>query len=508
MIEHGYGFPKDPVLQPLDSIECRDAILRHDSKGNPIRAEWLNTEFIVGNPPFLGTKRMRAALGDQYVDQLFTAWDGRVSRSADLATYWHEKAREMIAQRRTKRVGLLATNSIRGGANRTTLDHVKESGDLFMAWSDEPWVVEGAAVRVSIVGQDDGSEAERTLDGEPVGAINSNLTTGVDLTKASVLKENQGVSFMGDTPVGRFDIPGAFAREMLLLPSNVNGRVNDDVVLPWMNGLDITRRPRDMFIIDFGTGMSEAEAADYEAPFAHVAEHVRPQREKVREARTRERWWLHQRPRPQMRAALAPLPRFIATPTLSKHRLFVWLSAPTLPDHQLIAIARDDDYAFGVLHSTAHEWWSLRMGTSLEDRPRYTPTTTFETFPFPWPLDTPEASLTAVQRAQRDAIAAAARDLDAARRHWLNPPDLVREEPDVAPSLPPRLLPVSAEAEAVLKTRTLTNLYNDRPSWLAQRHAALDAAVWSAYGWPSDVGEEEALERLLALNVGRGDLTP
>ena len=148
------------------------------------------------------------------------------------------------------------------------------------------------------------------------------------------------------------------------------------------------------------------------------------------------------------------------------------------------------------------------MGSTLEDRPFYTPTSTFETFPFPWPLDTPEASLTSAQRAQRDAIAAAARDLDAARRHWLNPPELVRAEPDVVPSLPPRLLPVSAEAAAVLKTRTLTNLYNDRPSWLAQRHAALDAAVWSAYGWPSDVGEEEALERLLALNVGRGDLTP
>ena len=79
-----------------------------------------------------------------------------------------------------------------------------------------------------------------------------------------------------------------------------------------------------------------------------------------------------------MRNALAPLQRFIATPTLSKHRLFIWLSAPTLPDHQLVAIAREDDYTFGVLHSRAHELWSLRMGTSLEDRPRYTPTSTLD----------------------------------------------------------------------------------------------------------------------------------
>ena len=135
-----------------------------------------------------------------------------------------------------------------------------------MAWSDEPWVVEGAAVRVSIVGQDDGSEAERTLDGEPVGRINSNLTTGVDLTQAERLAENRGVSFMGDTKGGAFDIPGDVAREMLRRPMNVNGYPNSDVVVPWVNGLDLTRRPRDMFIIDFGTEMTEAEAADYEAP--------------------------------------------------------------------------------------------------------------------------------------------------------------------------------------------------------------------------------------------------
>ena len=155
------------------------------------------------------------------------------------------------------------------------------------------------------------------------------------------------------------------------------------------------------------------------------------------------------------------------------------------------------------MSSRAHEMWSLRMGTSLEDRPRYTPTTTFETFPFPWPLDTPASALTAEQRSQRDAIAAAARELDAARRRWLNPPELVRAEPDVVASLPPRLLPVSDEAAAILKKRTLTNLYNDRPSWLAQRHAALDAAVWASYGWDGG-SEEDVLERLLALNVGRG----
>ncbi len=511
MLDHGYGFPRDPVLQPLDNIELRDAILARDAEGFPIPATWPAAEFVVGNPPFLGTKRVRLSLGDEYVDDMFAAWEGAVARESDLACYWHELARRQIAAGASRRAGLLATNSIRGGANRVTLDHVKASGDIFMAWSDEPWIVDGAAVRVSIVAQDDGSEAERALDGEPVGEINSNLTSGVDVTQARVLPENQGVSFMGDTKGGAFDISGDTAREMLSQPTNVNGRTNAGVVVPWVNGLDVTRRPRDMFIIDFGTGLSESEAAAYETPFEYVAEHVQPTRARNRRKAYRDRWWLHVEPRPAMRNALAPLPRFIGTPTVAKHRLFAWLSAPTLPDHQLIVIAREDDYTFGVLHSRAHELWSLRMGTWLGvgNDPRYTPTTTFETFPFPWPLDTPDEALTAQQRGQRDAIGAAARALDEARRRWLNPPELVREEPDVLPSLPPRLLPAGEDAERELRRRTLTNLYNARPAWLSHLHSALDSAVFAAYGWPesvspSELGEEELLGRLLAVNLGRG----
>ena len=506
MLDHGSGFARDPVLEPLDNIEHRDAILAYDADGSPVPATWPEAEFVVGNPPFLGTKLMRSSLKDEYVDDLFEAWRGVVARESDLACYWHELARRRIAEGETRRAGLLATNSIRGGANRSTLDRVRESGDIFMAWSDEPWVVEGAAVRVSIVGQDDGSEAERALDGQPVETINSNLTHGVDLTRARGLAENAGVSFMGDTKGGAFDIPGEVAREMLRQPTNVNGRPNADVVVPWVNGMDITRRSRGMFIIDFGADLAEGAAAAYEAPFEHGLEHVQPVRATNRRKAYRERWWLHVEPRPAMRDALAPLSRFIATPTVAKHRLFAWLSAPTLPDHQLIAIASEDDYTFGVLHSRAHELWALRLGTSLEDRPRYTPTSTFETFPFPWPLDTANEALTGEQSAHRDAIGEAARALDEARSHWLNPPELVREEPDVVPSLPPRLLPVDEDAEKRLKKRTLTNLYNERPTWLANLHDALDAAVFAAYGWPEapgDLGEEEMLGRLLALNLER-----
>ena len=507
MIDHGYGFPRDPVLQPLDNIELRDAILARDDEGDPVPATWPEAEFVIGNPPFLGAKLLRRNLGSEYVEAMFDTWGNDVAGMADLCCYWHEMARRQVAAGASRRVGLLATNSIRGGGSRQTLKLIKDSGDIFMAWSDEPWVVEGAAVRVSIVAQDDGAEATRTLDGEAVSVINSGLTTGPDLSTARRLAENASVSYVADVKGGKFDIPGPDARELVLQPSNINGRTNEDVVFPWVNGLDVTRRPRDMFIVDFGV-MPEAEAAAYEAPFAYIEEHVRPARSTVRRKAYRERWWRHVEPQLKMRELAGRLSRFIATPTVSKHRLFVWLSAPTLPDHQLIVVGREDDYTFGVLHSRAHELWSLRMGTSLEDRPRYTPTSTFETFPFPWPLDTPDEALTDEQRAHRDTVAEAARALDETRRRWLNPPELVREEPDVVPSLPPRLLPVDEDAERELRKRTLTKLYNARPAWLAHLHTALDAAVFAAYGWaeagaPEGLGEEELLSRLLALNLGR-----
>ena len=191
---------------------------------------------------------------------------------------------------------------------------------------------------------------------------------------------------------------------------NPDGRSNADVVRPWVNGLDVTRRPRDMWIIDFGTDMPMEEAALYEAPFEYVKEHVMPTRETNRRAAYAERWWLHVEPRSGMRSALDGLERFLATPTVSKHRIFAWLDGATLPDHQLIAFARDDDYFFGVLQSRVHELWARAMGTQLrevESGFRYTPTTTFETFPFPKP---PTATRCAQWRTRRSSSTSFAGD--------------------------------------------------------------------------------------------------
>ena len=322
----------------------------------------------------------------------------------------------------------------------------------------------------SAVGQDDGSEKDRTLNGHAVAEINANLTAGMDITQARVLPENAGLSYMGDTKGGPFDIDDATARRLLAAP-NPDGRSNADVVRPWVNGDDITGRRRGWWIIDFGVSMSVEEAALYEAPFELVRQRVRPHRQDVRRLAYAERWWLHVEPRSGMRVALSGLRGYVVTPRVSKHRVFVWLASDTLPDSRLIVFARDDDYFFGALSSKLHEAWALSTGPRHETRPTYTPTTCFETFPFPRPTDT-----------QREAIAEAARDLDRLRTGWLNPPGL---------------------SDADLAKRTLTNLYNARPTWLAQAHERLDAAVLAAYGWPADIDHEELLAGLLALNLAR-----
>ena len=477
--DNGFGRPSEPVLKPIDTIEQRDAIVAFDEEGQPVEPAWPPADVIMGNPPFLGTKKLRGQLGDAYVEAMFGLYRSRIPNFSDLACYWFERARAAIQAGDTRRAGLLATNSIRGGENRRVLERIKASGDIFMAWSDRDWILDGAAVRVSMVGFDNGQIQERVLDGRAVLRINSDLTAESDLTKARRLTENGKIAFIGDVKVGAFDLEPAVADTMLAATGNPNERPNSDVVRPWINTLDVVRRPRGMWIIDFGVDMTQAQASGYEGPFEYVVEHVYPTRSQNKKPGYARKWWLHAEPCRGMREAIAPLNRFICTPTVAKHRVFVWMTHPTLADHQLVVVARDDDYFFGVLHSRLHELWSLRMGTWLGkgNDPRYTPTTTFETFPFPWPPGQEPAGDSRVE-----AIANVARELVQQRDRWLNP---------------------EGATETELKKRTLTQLYNARPTWLDLAHKQLDAAVLDAYGWSRDVADEELLGWLLALNVER-----
>ena len=200
--------------------------------------------------------------------------------------------------------------------------------------------------------------------------------------------------------------------------------------------------------------------------------------------------------------ALADLSRYIATPQVSKHRLFVWSPPRVCPDKQLVVIARDDDTTFGILHSRFHELWSLRLCTWLGkgNDPRYTPSTIFETFPFPPGMtpDTPAANYANDPYAA--AIADTARRLVELRGRWLNPPEWIEWVDEPVPGYPKRPVPRDEDATKALKKRTLTNLYNARPQWLTDAHATLDAAVASAYGWSANISNDDALRELLRRN--------
>lgn len=520
-----------PIVKDKDArdgsqrIVCADAILRYDDAGKPYEPTWPTVDVIIGNPPFLGGSLLRGELGGKYLEDLWSLYGERIPGASDLVCYWFEKARGKIESQTAKRAGLIATNSIRGGANRTVLDRIKQTGDIFMAWPDQPWVLNGAAVRTSLVGFDDGSQNSRLMGRiqdesvKPyvylswnVTKVNSDLTSAQDLTFAKRIASNRQLSFIGPQKDGPLDIDNALALQMLA-SENPDKSSNHDVLKRYVNGEDITDRSRKKWIIDFD-GRSEDEASQYKLPFEYIESTVKPLRDNNNDVQRRLRWWLLGRSGNDYRDATKNLQRQIMTPRVSKHRVFTWVNMDHFPDSAVVAIARSDDYFFGALHSYAHEIWSLRMGTWLGkgNDPRYTPTTTFETFPFPFP---PNAEPVGDPRIA--AIAAAASALHAERDAWLNPVGL---------------------GEAVLRARTLTKLYNaiyayrvhlaapkgqsaylpsddNDPKKIAPRmvelHAALDRAVLQAYGWAdladqlrTEAGDEELLRRLLALNLARG----
>lgn len=468
---HG-GHWEIPILQSLDNIQNRDALL--DEAG--AEAAWPKAEFIVGNPPFLGDKVMRSQLGDEYTSNLRRVYGDRLPGQSDLVCYWPEKARAAIEQGTTRRAGFVTTNSIRGGKNRTVLDRIKQTGDLFMAWPDLPWEQDGAAVRVSLFGFDDGQESMRTLNDEHVTVINADLTAGMFAGQAQVLTENTNRAFIGVQKGGPLDIPQEVARAWLDFP-NPTGHSNRDVIKPWVNGMDIVRAPRHMWMIDFAE-MTLEEAEHYVAPMEYVRTNVKPLRDKSNRAAHRERWWRPQEVQPRMRKAIHDLPRFIVTPTVSRHRLWTFLEKGVIPDKQLVVVASEQAVDLGILSSSIHTSWSKSQGTwmGVGNDLRYTPSTCFDTFPFPRPTDE-----------QRAEIEKWAKYIVQLREHLL-----------------------TQDAKA-----TLTSIYNQveelrknpdaaHPvATLVTAHNKLDQAVAASYGWQWPLSEDELLARLLALNLER-----
>jgi type II restriction/modification system DNA methylase subunit YeeA len=544
--DNGFDNDRTPVLQNLDGFQNEDALLvpHFRSKAKTLKEaqagehagddalkfyterEWPEADAIVGNPPFLGDKLMRGELGDYYVEQLRQIYGERIPGQSDLCCYWFEKARQQIEAKRCERAGLLATQGIRGGGNREVLKRIKDTGDIFFAESDREWILNGATVHVSMVGFDRGLIKNRILNGKPETVIHANLTATADTTKAVPLANNSGVAFIGTTKGGDFDIAESEALSLLDSGGNPNGKPNSDVLKPILNGKDVLSRKPQRWLID-NADMPLNDACKYDQPHKLVVERVKIERDKNRDKWLRENWWKLQRVRPEMRAALAKVSRFIALPRVAKHRVCVWFQWPVVTDDQTVVFARDDDFFFGVVQSHIHEVWAYAQGTQVREREsgfRYRPTVCFETLPLPRPTPAQEA-----------AIAAAAKELNELRERWLNPPEWTVEKflefpgsmagpwsryieqstirtADSALRTPhsaiglvryPRLEPRDADCAAKLKKRTLTNLYNERPAWLDMAHKKLDQAVAAAYGWPADLTDEQILEKLLALNLER-----
>ena len=545
-INNGYGQEfGEPILEELEgNIVCKDAILppatllsppdsnpprsphRHGGKqtrdetgrGEAVtrpqmeKVDWPKVDVIIGNPPFLGGQVMLGELGDEYLERLRRQYAGRVPAGADLVCYWFENARAQIANGGAKRAGLLATQAIRRGQNRVVLERIKDSGDIFVAWSNRNWSLDGAAVGVSKIGFDDGSQVEKMLDGVKVSNINADLTAMIDFTSVSTLAENKGIVFQGPVKVGGFDIPNEVAQR-LLQARNRSGKSNAEVVKPFRNGNDLAKTLRGYWIIDFRDMVIES-ARQFEAPFAYVEENVKPFRQQNRNRRRREQWWQLGASGRNYRLGIAQVTRQVFTPRVAKHRLFVWANSAVFPDSRIYAYVRDDDYFFGILHSRTHEVWSLKLASRHGDgpdggRPTYNNTTCFETYPFPWSPGREDESHPAHAR-----ISAAAKQLHEERQAWLHPSSASHSASHQD---------IGGTEGGSLKDRTLTNLYNalqvyrgesgmrvkpaagDFAPRLDELHRELDEAACDAYGWDYAIlaDEEAILRALLALNLQR-----
>lgn len=517
MLRHGFAVSKQPILTPLYNVECRDALLNKDGS----ESEWPQADVIVGNPPFLGDRKQRRVLGDNYVANLRSVYNGRVAGKADLVAYWFQKAVERVLSDHSSAFGLVGTKSVAKGASRAPLDRVVSSNchAILDAWTNEKWVIEGADVRVAHVVAGRCSDQELRLNGKKVENINSDLTSGLDVTCVSKLAENEGVAFQGVKLSGPFDISGYQARQLLQTGGNPNKKPNSDVVRRLWDVDDVVGRPSDRWVIDFGVSLSEADAAEYERPFELLHQrwseenHRRKEQGedelRARESRTKASWWLFQRPRPKLREVLYGVSRYVVTPESAEHRIFVWGEAGAIIQGSLFVIACSDDVTFGILHSKVHEIWSTAHGNRLGvgNQRRYNITRTFLTFPFPDGLTPNIAAADRNCESLAQAISESSNKLNGLRQNWLNPPEFVMRRPEVVPGYPDRITPVNEDAAKELTKRTLTNLYNKRPTWLANVHRELDDAVLRAYGWADEPSDDEILKRLFDLNKQRSNVS-
>lgn len=528
---HGHVRPPEPVLRDTGTLECRDAVLDWDERierpekarpdstprvkhpvtgelvpdsdatvayweyTSPRQAEWPEANFIIGNPPYMGRARQREEFGDGYVDALRETYD-EVPKTADYVMYWWYRAAQKVASGETIRAGLITTNSITQSQQREIIEDAADAGaQIVWAVPDHPWVDEegSAQVRVAMTVLEREPLQARVVevdeDGEVVqehrtAALNSDLSAHANVTRAAdePLLANEGLSSNGFNVVGR---------GFVLEPEEAKKFLNDnperaEIIRPYRNGRDLTQYSRGVYIIDFGT-RSEEEAREWPALFDIVRDRVKPKRDTNNRERYRKFWWQFGETRPGMREALDGLPRYIATPYVSKHRFFTFLDSDVAPDDALRVIASSEPFHLGVLSSRIHVVWALAAGGRLGigNDPRYNQTLCFQPFPFPeCPSELEEKISGVAKKIDDHRDGATGREQGVTITRMYNIIEKLRSGED-------------------LSDREREIHHSAGCGVLRDLHDELNELVTQAYGWDWPLTDQEILERLVTLHDER-----
>jgi len=542
----GAKMPAEPIIKPFHNIECRDAVLEYDRKEpvldaqckpitrwngrtfkkhpvtgddvpdeeaktpvfryiNPKAAEWPKADYITGNPPYLGVRTIKAALGIDYVETLRRAY-GEIPETCDYVMYWWHKAASAVSRGSASRFGFITTNSIlQEYSNVLIAQHIQRDNgiEIIYAIAQHPWVesTDGAAVDVSMtVGL-----AKSAFPGfGRIGKVVKHTEKGLDDTTVTEsrgpkigcslefdlagqpeqpLQSNRGMCFQGVVPAG----DGFKLTEAELVELGLSADSLPEVVKKYIIGKDLVQMGQGRYIVDF-FGLSEREARqNWPALFQRLLDRVYPERVHNNRQAYRQRWWIFAEPRPAMRRALAGLRRFIVTPYTAKYRPFTFVGASTLPDAMAYAVASEDAFHLGVLSSRVHRVWALHSGGTLEDRPRYNSNKTFAPFAFP---SGPEQSVARIREAAESL------DSHRKRRQTTHPSVTLTAIYNVLEKL--RSGEPLTNKDKVMHEQGLVSV-------LKQLHDELDAAVFDAYGWPHDLSDDEILRRLVELNQERAE---